>query len=47
MTITLAHLQPAVSLLCGILILIAPRLLNYIFAIYLFLFGLLGLRLLR
>jgi hypothetical protein len=47
MTITVAHLQPAISLLCGILILIMPRLLNYIVAIYLILAGLLGLGLLR
>jgi lipopolysaccharide export LptBFGC system permease protein LptF len=47
MTITVAHLQPAISLLAGILILIMPRLLNYIVAIYLFLAGLLGLGLLR
>lgn len=47
MTITVAHLQPAISLLAGILILIMPRLLNYIVAIYLILAGLLGLGLLR
>jgi hypothetical protein len=45
--ITVAHLQPAISLLSGILILIMPQLLNYIVAIYLILAGLLGLRLLR
>ena len=43
MTITLAHLQPVVSLVCGILILIMPNLLNYIVAIYLILAGLLVL----
>jgi hypothetical protein len=42
-----AHLQPAIALLCGVLILIMPRLLNYIVAIYLILAGLLGLGLLR
>jgi hypothetical protein len=47
MTITVAHLQPAISLIAGILILIMPRLLNYIVAIYLILAGLLGLGLLR
>jgi hypothetical protein len=36
-------LTPIVSLLAGILILVAPRLLNYIVAIYLILIGLLGL----
>jgi len=43
MTITLGHLAPIVALLCGILILIMPRLLNYIVAIYLIIIGLLGL----
>ena len=36
-------LQPIVALLAGILILIAPRLLNYIVAIYLIVVGLTGL----
>ncbi len=36
-------LQPAVALLAGILILIVPRLLNYIVAIYLILVGITGL----
>jgi hypothetical protein len=35
--------QPLVALIAGILILIMPRLLNYIVAIYLIIFGLLGL----
>jgi len=34
---------PLVALIAGILILIVPRLLNYIVAIYLILIGLLGL----
>ena len=34
---------PVVSLIAGILILLIPRLLNYIVAIYLILIGLLGL----
>ena len=34
---------PLVSLLAGILILVVPRLLNYIVAIYLIVIGLLGL----
>ena len=42
MNITLS-LAPLVSLLAGVLILIAPRLLNYIVAAYLIVFGLLGL----
>jgi len=42
MNITLS-LAPLVSLLAGILILIVPRLLNYIVAAYLIVVGLLGL----
>ena len=34
---------PLVSLLAGVLILIVPRLLNYIVAVYLIIIGLLGL----
>jgi hypothetical protein len=34
---------PLVSLLAGILILVMPRLLNYIVAIYLIIIGLIGL----
>ena len=36
-------LGPLLSLLCGIAILVWPRLLNYIVAFYLLLFGVLGL----
>ena len=43
MTISIAHLQPIIALLAGILILIMPRLLNFIVAIYLILVGLIGL----
>jgi hypothetical protein len=43
MTITMAHLQPLVALLAGVLILLMPRLLNYIVAIYLIIVGLTGL----
>ena len=42
MNINLA-LGPLMSLLAGVLILIVPRLLNYIVAIYLIVVGLLGL----
>ena len=35
--------QPVVSLIAGILILLVPRLLNYIVAAYLIIFGILGL----
>ena len=40
---TYVALQPIVSLIAGILILIIPRLLNYIVAIYLIIIGILGL----
>ncbi|KAB0676803.1 DUF3096 domain-containing protein [Aureimonas leprariae] len=36
-------IQPLVALVAGILILIAPRLLNYIVAIYLIVVGVVGL----
>jgi hypothetical protein len=36
-------LAPLVSLIAGILILVIPRLLNYIVAIYLIIIGLIGL----
>jgi len=42
MHVTIA-LQPLLALLAGILILIAPRILNYVVAIYLIIIGLLGL----
>jgi hypothetical protein len=41
--ITTAHIQPLVALLAGILILVMPRLLNYIVAIYLIVVGITGL----
>jgi hypothetical protein len=40
MTLSLA---PIISLLAGILILVVPRMLNYIVAIYLIVIGLVGL----
>ena len=43
MSITIGHLAPLVALVAGILILIMPRLLNYIVAIYLIVIGILGL----
>jgi hypothetical protein len=36
-------MEPLVALIAGVLILLAPRLLNYIVAIYLILIGLSGL----
>lgn len=38
-----ANLQPIVALIAGLLILIMPRLLNYIVAIYLIIIGIMGL----
>ncbi len=43
MHLTIAHVSPIVALIAGILILIAPRLLNFIVAIYLIVVGLVGL----
>jgi hypothetical protein len=45
--LTLAHVQPIVALLAGILILIMPQLLNYIVAIYLIVVGITGLGLIH
>lgn len=43
MHLDIVLIQPLVALLFGILILILPRLLNYLIAIYLILIGLAGL----
>ena len=43
MNVSVLVLQPIVALIAGILILIAPRLLNYIVAIYLIVIGISGL----
>ncbi len=40
---TLIYVQPIVALIAGILILVMPRLLNYIVAIYLIIAGIVGL----
>ena len=47
MVITSAHIPAIVALIAGILILIMPRLLNFIVAIYLIVVGLIGLGLLH
>src|SRR5207244_6412929 len=48
MTMTMrTHLSPLVALIVGILILIFPRFLNYLIAIYLIVTGLIGLGALR
>ena len=43
MTVSVTHLQPIAALIAGILILVMPRLLNYIVAIYLIVIGIIGL----
>ncbi len=43
MTINIITLQPLIALVAGILILLMPRLLNYIVAIYLIIIGITGL----
>jgi DUF3096 family protein len=43
MNLTIVSIGPLVALIAGILILIMPRLLNYIVAIYLIVIGVLGL----
>lgn len=40
---TVVVLQPVLALIAGVLILIFPRMLNYVVAIFLILFGLAGL----
>ena len=47
MTVSVGHLAPIVALLAGILILLMPRLLNYIVAIYLIVTGIIGLGLIK
>lgn len=47
MVVGIAHLQPIVALIAGILILIVPRLLSFIVAIYLIFIGVMGLGLVR
>ena len=43
MAFGLDHLQPIVALIAGVLILVIPRLLNIIVAVYLIVVGLIGL----
>ena len=47
MSVSVAHIQPLVALIAGVLVLLAPRILNYVVAIYLIIVGLLGLGVLR
>jgi Protein of unknown function (DUF3096) len=41
--LTITNIQPLVALVAGILILLIPRLLNFIVAIYLIAIGIMGL----
>ncbi|MYZ48325.1 DUF3096 domain-containing protein [Propylenella binzhouense] len=43
MTLDMITIQPLIALIAGILILVMPRLLNYIVAIYLIVIGIVGL----
>jgi hypothetical protein len=43
MTLDLVVLNPLIALIAGILILLVPRLLNFVVAIYLIAIGILGL----
>ena len=47
MVIGVAHLQPIVALLAGIIILFVPRILNYVIALYLIIIGIIGLGIIR
>jgi hypothetical protein len=42
-TVDIVALQPLIALIAGVLILVIPRLLNYIVAIYLIIVGIAGL----
>lgn len=43
MQITIAHITPIVALIAGILILFVPRIVSIVVAVWLILFGVLGL----
>ena len=47
MTLTVAHISPIMSVIAGLLILIMPRLLNFVVAVFLILNGLIGLGLFK
>jgi len=46
-TMSIGHIQPIVALIAGVLILLIPRLLNYVGAIYLTVPGVMGLGLIK
>jgi hypothetical protein len=45
--IGIAHVQPIVALIAGVVILLMPRILNYVVAIYLIVTGVIGLGLIK
>ncbi len=47
MTVSIGQIAPVVALIAGILILLMPRLLNYIVAIYLIVTGIIGLGIIK
>jgi Protein of unknown function (DUF3096) len=47
MIIGVGHIQPLVAILAGVLILLVPRILNYVIAIYLIVTGIIGLGLIH
>ena len=47
MTVSIGHIAPIVALIAGVLILLMPRLLNYIVAIYLIVIGIIGLGIIK
>lgn len=47
MTMGIGHIQPIVALIAGVLILLMPRILNYVVAIYLIVTGVIGLGLIK
>ena len=47
MVIGVAHMQPIIALIAGVLILLMPRILNYVVAIYLIVTGIIGLGLIK
>ena len=46
-TLGVTHIQPIVALIAGVLILLMPRILNYIVAIYLIVTGIMGLGIIK
>ena len=47
MTLSISHLEPIVAIVAGVLILLVPRILNYIVAVYLIVVGILGLHIIH